>query len=73
MKVLGGLPFVDVYINNYGPFLFIVDSGATETILTLAIAKRLGLRVTGIGEGATTIVTLKVENGLYYEPFGACV
>lgn len=42
---LGGkVIFVDAKINGAGPFRLIVDTGATETVLTPSVARRAGLK-----------------------------
>lgn len=42
--------FVDVYINDKGPFKFIFDTGGNNS-MTFDLAKRLGLPVQGSGNG----------------------
>jgi predicted aspartyl protease len=45
MRLLGGrLIVVPVYLNDQGPFDFLLDTGTTSTILTPELAARLGLR-----------------------------
>ncbi len=42
---LGGkVVFVEATINGAGPFRLIVDTGATETVLTPSVARRVGLK-----------------------------
>ena len=48
----GKLPMVEVRIDGKGPFWFVVDSGASRTVLDARLASELGLEVTG--RGATT-------------------
>jgi tetratricopeptide (TPR) repeat protein len=36
--------FADVFINGEGPFRFLIDTGATQTVLTQKVATKLGLR-----------------------------
>jgi hypothetical protein len=67
-----GLMLVPVRINSQGPFLFVVDTGSTETLVSPGLAHRLGLEVGGadnIGTigGITTsargrIAALEVSN-----------
>jgi len=42
--------FVDVFINDQGPFKFIFDTGGNNS-MTFALAKKLGLAVKDIGSG----------------------
>ena len=42
-KVLS-LLFTEVYINGTGPYRFLVDTGATQTVLSNRLAKTLGLK-----------------------------
>lgn len=44
MNLVGGVIVVDARLNGRGPYRFILDTGATETILTPATARDLGLR-----------------------------
>lgn len=48
----GKLPMVQVRVNGAGPYWFIVDSGASRTVLDAGLVEELGLKITG--EGATT-------------------
>jgi len=43
-RLPGKVVLVEATINGRGPFLMIVDSGATETVLTPAAARRAGLK-----------------------------
>lgn len=43
LRLLGGIPFVDVFVNGQGPFPMVLDSGAAETILTPRLARGLGI------------------------------
>jgi predicted aspartyl protease len=43
-KVVGKVVFVETKVNGAGPFLLIVDTGATETVLTPAVARKAGLK-----------------------------
>lgn len=38
ITMIGGLPFVEVTINDAGPFLFLVDTGAATTVVIPAVA-----------------------------------
>ena len=57
--------FADVSINGQGPFRFVIDSGATQTVLTEKVAIRLGLKkvatniMYGLGGGG------KLESPIY--------
>jgi predicted aspartyl protease len=60
--------FVDVLINGKGPYRFIVDTGATQTVLSSRVAASLGLRqvATNImyglgGEGKTDSPVYRVD------------
>jgi len=44
-QIVYGVPVVNVWINHRGPFRFVVDSGATWTIVSPQLARRLGLTV----------------------------
>lgn len=53
---------VSVFINDQGPFPFIVDTGATRSVVSIGLARRLGLPagpavrmhdIGGVGEAAT--------------------
>ena len=44
IKIAGRVIFVDVTVNNKGPLSFILDTGATETIITPRTAKDVGIR-----------------------------
>lgn len=48
----GKLPMVQVRVNGSGPYWFIVDSGASRTVLDTRLADELGLAITG--RGSTT-------------------
>ena len=54
---LGGgaqpLILVPVQVNDRGPFDFILDTGAGTSLLSLELAARLGVKVTGLKEGQT--------------------
>ncbi len=40
---------IEAKLNGRGPYRLILDTGATETVLTPATAKALGLHTAGIG------------------------
>jgi predicted aspartyl protease len=42
-RIAGRVVFVPVFLNGQGPFQFIVDTGATETIITPATARAAGI------------------------------
>lgn len=43
LRVQAGVIFVEALVNGEGPFTFILDTGASETVLTPPVAKRLGI------------------------------
>ena len=44
-KIQGlNLLFTDVFVNGQGPFRFLIDTGATQTVLSEKLAVRLGLK-----------------------------
>jgi hypothetical protein len=45
-QIVGRVVFVPVLVNGCGPFPFIVDTGATETIVTPPTAKAAGVAIT---------------------------
>src|SRR5205814_272541 len=47
LDVKSGRPVVDVLINGKGPYRFIVDTGASHSVIDSALAKELGLPVLG--------------------------
>lgn len=49
VELTGRVILVKAYVNDRGPYRFILDTGATETILTPATAKALGLRAGRFG------------------------
>ncbi|MCX7591220.1 MAG: aspartyl protease family protein [Kiritimatiellae bacterium] len=51
VEIVGRVVFVSATINGQGPFTLILDTGATETIITPRTAERLGLRAVGPGGG----------------------
>jgi predicted aspartyl protease len=55
LRLLAGrLPVVPVYLNGEGPFDFLLDTGTNSTIITPALAARLGLRP----DGGVTLITV---------------
>lgn len=38
--MIGGLPFVEVFINDAGPLLFLLDTGAATTVVTPSVTNR---------------------------------
>jgi predicted aspartyl protease len=45
LRVAARIPFVDdVMVNGQGPFTFILDTGATETVITPPLARQLGIQ-----------------------------
>ena len=57
----GKLPLVQVRVNGAGPYWFIVDSGASRTVLDASLARELGLEpmaqgsTTGTGQGPVAL------------------
>lgn len=47
---LGGIPIVDVVFNNSQTFEMLVDTGASGTVITEAMAKALGVETAGIAQ-----------------------
>lgn len=47
VRLDGGVVRVETEVNGRGPFMFILDTGATETLVTPRVAKDLGLEVRG--------------------------
>jgi clan AA aspartic protease (TIGR02281 family) len=58
------LIFIEVWVNNQGPFSFVVDTGATITVLSPETAQKVGLDLssgakdTGHGAGGQVQVSL---------------
>lgn len=44
-----GRAIAAVYVNDQGPFRFVVDTGANRSVLSSALAQRLGVRTFGMG------------------------
>lgn len=57
MLSVGGRPAVHARINGQGPFLFIIDTGATQTVIDSSLASELSLTDAG---GGTIIKQLEV-------------
>jgi hypothetical protein len=53
MQDFGGRPVVDVQINDRGPYRFILDTGATITVVGEEISKDLSLPRAGVGAAPT--------------------
>jgi predicted aspartyl protease len=56
-----------ISINGQGPFRFIIDTGANRSVLSQALATRLGLAPAGVGvvhsiDGAESAMLVKVES-----------
>jgi len=49
IKIIGHVIFVKASVNDRGPFTFIIDTGATETVITPQSAKRAGITAIGTG------------------------
>ena len=56
-----------VWIGDDGPFRFLVDTGATTTVIDRSLAGRLGLPVTGILAAVSTTGALRVEESIVGE------
>ena len=58
----GRVPFVKGSINGRGPFTFILDTGATETVITPPTAQMLGVRALPVStrQKKGTVKTLQV-------------
>lgn len=59
-----------ISVNGQGPFRFIVDTGANRSVLSQALAERLGLATTGTGEvhsvhGVSTAQLVEVQSLQY--------
>ncbi len=44
LQIAGRIPFVKVSVNGEGPYLFIIDTGASENIIVPTLAARLGIK-----------------------------
>jgi len=58
------LILVDVHANRKGPFQFAIDTGTSTTAITPQLAKRLGVRGSPIGAGATAGAHVAVTAGM---------
>lgn len=47
MQIVEGRPVVDVYVDGAGPFLFVVDTGASGTLVSTSVTSELGLTPVG--------------------------
>ncbi|GGI89747.1 hypothetical protein GCM10007973_27640 [Polymorphobacter multimanifer] len=59
--------FVDVSINDTGPYRFLVDSGADRSVVGTALAARLGLPLAGVAmlqsmAGRSEVQTVEVDS-----------
>ena len=66
-KDAGGRAVALININGQGPFRFVIDTGANRSVLSQALATRLGLAPTGDGvvhsiEGAESAVLVNVDS-----------
>lgn len=66
MLDFGGRPGLNVRINGQGPFAFVVDTGASHTVIDLSLASELSLPA---GGGGNTIKELAV-GGMTVHDFG---
>lgn len=73
-RILGRVVMVEALVNGRGPFLLIVDTGATETVLTPAVARRAGLRVWNSGSEQYRATAAEVAvSGAAVRDFGVFV
>ena len=66
-KDAAGRAFALVSINGHGPFRFVIDTGANRSVLSQALATRLGLAPAGVGvvhsiDGAESAMLVNVES-----------
>ena len=54
----------NVQIGSVGPLRFLVDTGATTTVIDRSVARRIGLRPTGTIAAVSTTGALPVEEGM---------
>jgi predicted aspartyl protease len=47
LELAGGRPALQVLVNGEGPFTFVLDTGATSSLVDAALSERLGLPVVG--------------------------
>jgi predicted aspartyl protease len=58
-----GIIFLKVHLNGKGPYTFIFDTGATETVVVPPVAKELGLALTRSGDQHTSsLKSIQVGN-----------
>ena len=65
VEIAGQVILVRTTVNGQGPFSFILDSGATETVVTPPAARRAGIAVGGglagmVAVGETAVTNLPV-------------
>ncbi|MGC4120870.1 MAG: aspartyl protease family protein [Myxococcales bacterium] len=55
MPLVGGahVPIVEVMVNGHGPYRFVVDTGAAQSVIARDLAHRLGLAVAPVEGGVT--------------------
>jgi hypothetical protein len=64
LRVLDGLPAVDcVFVNQQGPFRFLVDTGSQVNMLDPRIARKAGLKATFHVDVASALEVVKVSGG----------
>ncbi len=63
IRLEAGLVFAEVRIDGQGPFTFILDTGATETVLTPRTARALGLRTQPVTATQATGVVRSLAAG----------
>jgi hypothetical protein len=59
LLVQGGLPAVEVWVGDQGPYLFVVDTGAEGSTISRELAARLTLRPVGLVEQQTVTGTAR--------------
>jgi tetratricopeptide (TPR) repeat protein len=55
LAIRGRRPHVQVKINNKGPFDFVLDTGASVSVLSLAVAKQIGIKPVASGGMARAV------------------
>lgn len=63
LRINARVPFVTGRVNGRGPFTFIVDTGATETVVTPRTAKELGIVTAPVSHGQKTGVVRSISVG----------
>src|SRR4051794_5882279 len=65
MLDIGGRPVVEVKINGKGPFPFILDTGATDTVIDSDLNEELSLgdTIKELAIGAIKVTDLEVNDG----------